>query len=125
MTDQSNYERDLHYSLSKRVPEMARGFTIVTNYGNICIDSADALPFIAATRTAILFELGEEVTPPTSASQAAPCRCLPDMTIARIAEVAAARGESFDEALLLLINHSLNDRHAHGVDLWESKCDHE
>ena len=35
------------YSLSKHVPDMLRGFTIQTNYGELVIDAADAAPFAA------------------------------------------------------------------------------
>lgn len=36
----------ISYALSKQVPDMARGFTIHTNYGDLEIDAADAELFV-------------------------------------------------------------------------------
>ncbi|MDR2837102.1 MAG: hypothetical protein LBV49_00795 [Azonexus sp.] len=33
------------YAISKQIPDMARGFTIATNYGDLVIDSSDAAAF--------------------------------------------------------------------------------
>lgn len=34
------------YALSKMVPDMARGFSISTNYGELWIEPKDAQPFV-------------------------------------------------------------------------------
>jgi len=36
---------DVSYALAKKVPDMKHGFTIQTNYGDICIASEHAGPF--------------------------------------------------------------------------------
>lgn len=36
---------DVSYALAKKVPDMKRGFTIQTSYGEICIDAEHAGPF--------------------------------------------------------------------------------
>ncbi|HDR9500112.1 TPA: hypothetical protein QDC06_003371 [Burkholderia cepacia] len=40
----------LHYALAKQVPAMERGFTILTSYGELAIDSEDAGRFVALAR---------------------------------------------------------------------------
>lgn len=40
----------LGYALSKQVPDMARGFTIHTNYGDIVIEAQDASPIAKVVR---------------------------------------------------------------------------
>lgn len=49
----SNYTDELTYSLAKRVPDMARGFSIETNYGTIHIEADQAAPIIKAVRIAL------------------------------------------------------------------------
>lgn len=43
----SNATDRISYALSKQVPDMAHGFTISTNYGDLTIAAADALEFAA------------------------------------------------------------------------------
>lgn len=50
---------DLEYSLAKRVPDMARGFTIETSYGRILIEADDAPKIISEVRAALQRELTE------------------------------------------------------------------
>lgn len=40
-------EFELSYALNRHVPDMARGFTIETNYGPLRIEGEDAAPFVA------------------------------------------------------------------------------
>ena len=44
---------NLYYTLAKRIPDMQRGFTIMTNYGDIFIESDEAAPIVEAVRLAI------------------------------------------------------------------------
>ena len=44
---------ELSYTLSKQIPDMARGFVIQTGYGDIVIDADDAQPFIGAVTKVI------------------------------------------------------------------------
>lgn len=37
---------EISYALSKQVPDMARGFTIHTNYGDLHISAEDATPYL-------------------------------------------------------------------------------
>jgi len=55
----SNYTDNLEYSLAKRVPDMARGFTIHTNYGDIMIEADQAPAIMERVREALQIELGE------------------------------------------------------------------
>ncbi|HRL98075.1 MAG TPA: hypothetical protein PLE22_01375 [Acidovorax sp.] len=41
-------EQALSYALAKQVPDMARGFTIATSYGDIVIESGRHADYIAA-----------------------------------------------------------------------------
>lgn len=53
----SYYIDSLSYSLAKRVPDMARGFVIQTNYGDIGIDADIAAPIQKAVEKALKREL--------------------------------------------------------------------
>ena len=44
----------ISYALSKQVPDMARGFTIHTSYGDIEIDAADADSVIVAVQCLLI-----------------------------------------------------------------------
>lgn len=55
----SDYTDNLEYSLAKRVPDMARGFMIHTNYGDIMIEADQAPKIMKAVRTALQHELNE------------------------------------------------------------------
>lgn len=51
-------EQIIRYALAKQVPDMARGFTIATNYGDITIPAGWAADFIAdQVRMALKAEL--------------------------------------------------------------------
>lgn len=52
-TDKEELEMEIHYSLAKRVPAMAGGFSIQTSYGCIHADSEDAAPVIKAVESAL------------------------------------------------------------------------
>lgn len=43
----SRESEQISYALSKQVPNMAHGFTIQTDYGDLHIAAQDALPFAA------------------------------------------------------------------------------
>ncbi len=43
----------LNYAIAKQIPDMARGFVIQTNYGEIAIDSVDAPTVIDAVKAII------------------------------------------------------------------------
>jgi hypothetical protein len=47
----------LRYALAKQVPDMARGFTISTSYGDIEISSEDAPRFVQLTRLLLINQL--------------------------------------------------------------------
>ena len=46
----SNDIDQISYALSKQVPDMLRGFTISTNYGDLHISAKDASPFAARAK---------------------------------------------------------------------------
>jgi hypothetical protein len=51
-------EQDLSYALSKKVPDMQRGFTIETSYGEIVVESGRHADAIAtAVRRALEIQL--------------------------------------------------------------------
>jgi hypothetical protein len=53
-----NLEADrLGYALAKQVPDMERGFTIQTNYGELRIDSEDAPRVARAVRSTLQKQL--------------------------------------------------------------------
>jgi hypothetical protein len=47
-------QQDLEYSLAKRVPDMARGFTVSTNYGDITIPAGRVADAVARALTRAL-----------------------------------------------------------------------
>ena len=47
----------LSYALAKQVPDMERGFSIATNYGEIHIDAEDALALARLTRVLLTKKL--------------------------------------------------------------------
>ncbi|MCY1529090.1 hypothetical protein D9M68_642180 [compost metagenome] len=50
MSLQQERDLELRYALAKQVPDMERGFSIHTNYGDIQIDAEDAPKIIDAVR---------------------------------------------------------------------------
>lgn len=46
--------QDISYALAKQVPDMRRGFTIQTSYGDIQIEAEQAAPIIAAVQKVLL-----------------------------------------------------------------------
>ena len=50
-------EQDIHYALAKQVPDMARGFTIQTNYGDIVFAPGFAAERVQRQVKRILTEL--------------------------------------------------------------------
>lgn len=49
--ESTNAEIDrIGYALAKQIPDMERGFTILTNYGELRIDAEDADHFAALAR---------------------------------------------------------------------------
>ena len=55
-------ERDcLGYALAKQVPDMERGFTISTNYGDIWIDAEDAEPLQRQVKLMLIQKLANVI----------------------------------------------------------------
>lgn len=52
-------EMEIQYSLAKRVPAMASGFTIATSYGCIQIDAEDAAQIMKAVEQVLNKKLKE------------------------------------------------------------------
>lgn len=62
-------EQDIDYALAKQVPEMARGFTIQTNYGDIVFESGWAAERLQVEVTRLLKELARAHRKQASANQ--------------------------------------------------------
>lgn len=58
--------QELSYALAKQVPDMERGFTIQTNYGELIVQAEDAKPFIAAITKLLKRELRQTEYPVTN-----------------------------------------------------------
>lgn len=55
----SDAELNLLYAQAKQVPDMRRGFTIQTSYGDIAVSAEEAAPFVALTETLLAGRLTE------------------------------------------------------------------
>ena len=52
---------DVSYALAKKVPDMKRGFTIQTSYGEICINAEHAAPFATLAQAMLGKQLEAEI----------------------------------------------------------------
>lgn len=55
----SDAELNIHYAQAKQVPDMRRGFTIHTSYGDIDVSAQEAAPFVALAETMLAGRLAE------------------------------------------------------------------
>lgn len=55
-------EQTLSYALSKKVPDMHRGFRIETHYGEIDIDGEDAKSFVELVKRLLEKKLAEQTS---------------------------------------------------------------
>ncbi|MCY1552172.1 hypothetical protein D9M68_885530 [compost metagenome] len=53
MSQKEQRALEIRYALAKQVPDMERGFTIHTNYGDIAISAANADRFVTAVRKSL------------------------------------------------------------------------
>lgn len=60
----TNMDEALRYALAKQVPDMERGFTIQTNYGDLTIDAEDAGRIAAAVKLALTRKLNASAPVP-------------------------------------------------------------
>ena len=58
MSDTTKEHDDLRYALAKQVPDMARGLTISTRYGDLQIDGDDAVRVAALVERLLRKKLG-------------------------------------------------------------------
>lgn len=56
----SDIENNIHYAQAWQVPDMRRGFTIQTSYGEIVVSADEAAPFAALTETLLAGRLAEQ-----------------------------------------------------------------
>ncbi|MBB2918301.1 hypothetical protein [Cupriavidus alkaliphilus] len=66
---------NIRYAIAKQLPDMERGFTIHTNYGDLVIEQEDAAAFVALTgkvlrRKLARLEAGQGTKPARTAGAA-------------------------------------------------------
>ena len=64
----SDAQLQTSYALSKQVPDMGRGFTIATNYGDIPITTEESAPFVALAQAVLTARATEQAPASTLAA---------------------------------------------------------
>lgn len=57
----SHANDDTHYALAKQVPDMARGFTLHTTYGDLQIEPEEAAAFIRLTKSVLMKRIAKSL----------------------------------------------------------------
>lgn len=52
---------ETHYALARQVPDMARGFTVHTNYGDLQIEPEEAAAFIRLTKSVLMKRIAKSL----------------------------------------------------------------
>ena len=52
---------ETHYALARQVPDMVRGFTVHTNYGDLQIEPEEAAAFIRLTKSVLMKRIAKSL----------------------------------------------------------------